>query len=218
MFTNQRKLFYIDETETEFSSQMSNEKNHPNSFNSKKSFNTLSLKTFLEESYLDKPVRKLTLETGINMNDLVPHPKPLEIHFVPSKLRLNTKGFKDLKCNQQNKILLETNNYYISCPNSEETDSADEFGGIQSAKGMKKTRKKMSNIKHHIPKVLSKNIISISEKKLDIKEYDDELYGEEENEDDLVLKAFDNDKDMATREERINSCSILQILENKAQN
>ena len=90
--TNKRKLFYIDETETEFSSQMSNEKNHPNSFNSKKSFNSLSLKTFQEESDFNKPVRKLTLETGINMNDLVPHPKPLEIHFVPSKLRLNKIG------------------------------------------------------------------------------------------------------------------------------
>lgn len=214
--TNKRKLFYIDETETEFSSQMSNEKNHPNSFNSKKSFNSLSLKTFQEENDFNKPVRKLTLETGINMNDLVPHPKPLEIHFVPSKLRLNTKGFKDLKCNQQNKILLETNNYYISCPNSEETDSTEEFRAIHLAKGMKKMRKKMSNIKHHIPKVLSKNIVSTSEKKLDMQGFDDDVYSEEENEDDLVLGAFENE--ISTRGKRINSCSILQILENKAQN
>ena len=30
----------------------------------------------------------------------------------------NKKGFKDLKCNKDNKILLMSNNYFISCPNS----------------------------------------------------------------------------------------------------
>lgn len=225
------KMFYIDETETELSSQ--GEKNHPYSFTSKKSLNSIHCKTFLEESEMTKPSRKLTLETPININNLVPHPKALEIKFVPSKLRLNTKGFKDLKCNQKNKILLDTNNYYISCPNSEDTESSEEFYCFKQVSGMKKMRKKMTNIKNNLPKILSKNIVSNCGNKMDIEEdkgYNDEdLYsGEELNNDDYVLASFETDKcgnfvnkksesgqdDFSNGKSRLNSCSILQILEN----
>ena len=65
--------------------------------------------------------RKYSLEEKLLLKkDFVPQLKPIEIHLVPSKLRLNKKGFKDLKCNKDNKILLMSNNYFISCPNSEE--------------------------------------------------------------------------------------------------
>ena len=55
----------------------------------------------------------------------MPKVKPIEIHLVPSKLMLNKKGFKDLKCNKDNKILLMSNNYFISCPNSEEEEEEE---------------------------------------------------------------------------------------------
>ena len=62
--------------------------------------------------------RKYSLEEKLLLKkDFVPQLKPIEIHLVPSKLRLNKKGFKDLKCNKDNKILLMSNNYFISCPN-----------------------------------------------------------------------------------------------------
>lgn len=225
------KMFYIDETETELSSL--DEKNHPYSYTSKKCLNSIHFKTFLEEPETAKPSRKFTLEESININNLVPHPKALEIKFVPSKLRLNTKGFKDLKCNQKNKILLDTNNYYISCPNSEDTESSEDFYYFKQVSGMKKMRKKMTNIKNNLPKVLSKNIVSNSGNKMDIeddKSYNEEdLYsGEELNNDDYVLSSFETDKnggfvnkksesgqdDFSNKKNRMNSCSILQILEN----
>lgn len=37
-----------------------------------------------------------------------------------SPIRLNAKGLKDLKKNKTSKILLETNSYYLSCPENDE--------------------------------------------------------------------------------------------------
>jgi hypothetical protein len=67
--------------------------------------------------------RKYTLEKNVKIKNFVPQIKPIKIFMIPSKLRLNKKGFKDLKRNQNNKILLKTKKYYISCPNLEEEES-----------------------------------------------------------------------------------------------
>ena len=133
-----KKMFFIDETETEestynFAAQL------PNSYGSKKSITSFPSKIFLDDSKNNIPKRKYTLEPSLCIKDFVPHPKPLEIHFVPSKLRLNTKGFKDFKINQSNQILLDSNKYYISCPESENSDSSDsdEYINLKSKNTMK---------------------------------------------------------------------------------
>ena len=64
--------------------------------------------------------RKYTMEKQLIIKDFVPQLKPIKIHIIPPKLCLNKKGFKDLKRNKNNKILLNSNKYFISCPNSEE--------------------------------------------------------------------------------------------------
>ena len=92
----------------------------------KKSIDFLPKKMNLEK--IDKSLevyRKYTLENELIIKDFVPHLKPIKIHVVPSKLCLNKKGFKDLKCNKENKILLNSNKYFISCPNLEDEDDYD---------------------------------------------------------------------------------------------
>ena len=130
------KIYFINESETENSSL-------PNSYNGKKVSNTFPTKMFIEESPLIQ--RKFSLEP---FNNFAPQIKPLEIRLTPSKLRLNTKGFKDLKVNQENQILLECNNYYISCPENETSESdTDQYIDLREKK-------------NNIPKVLSKEIVN----------------------------------------------------------
>ena len=86
------------------------------------------------------------------VKDFVPQLKPIEVHLVPSKLRLNKKGFKDLKCNKDNKILLMSNNYFISCPNSEEEEEEEseiDFSPQKNNKNedIKSTRKNLHKMK-----------------------------------------------------------------------
>lgn len=228
------KMCFIDETETEESTQFGVESHQPNSYNSKKSINFYSSKNFLESTNHQIPKRKYTLESSMCIRDFVPHPKPLEIHFVPSKLRLNTKGFKDFKINQSNKILLDSNNYYISCPGSDNSDSEDDqYLNLRSTNTMKDMRKKMTIQKKSIPKVLSKQVVSKNSLSIekDNAFNDSELYSGDENEqgDDFVLsgvedisglehKSLENSKSQPKkiRETRLNSCSILQILESNS--
>ena len=95
----------------------------PNEKILKKSIDLFPKKIYMEE--LDKSLkvnRKYTAENQLIIKDFVPQLKPIVIHVVPSKLRLNKKGIKDLKRNK-NKVLLNSNKYYISCPSSEEDDS-----------------------------------------------------------------------------------------------
>lgn len=227
------KMFFIDETETEESTQFTTEKHQPNSYNSKKSINFYSSKNILESINQQIPKRKYTLEPSLCIRDFVPHPKPLEIHFVPSKLRLNTKGFKDFKINQSNQILLDSNNYYISCPGSDNSDSEDDqYFNLRNTNTMKDMRKNMTIQKKSIPKVLSKQVVSknnLSIEKDNILN-DSELYsGDEKEGDDFVLsgvddisglehKSSENSKNQPKkiRETRLNSCSILQILESNS--
>ena len=99
----------------------------PNEKILKKSIDLFPKKIYMEE--LDKSLkvnRKYTAENQLIIKDFVPQLKPIVIHVVPSKLRLNKKGIKDLKRNK-NKILLNSNKYYISCPSSEEEDDSDKY-------------------------------------------------------------------------------------------
>ena len=220
-FSNSRKNFFIDETETEESTNNGTSQ-FPNSYGPKKSSTSFPSKIFIDEPNQNLPKRKYTLEPSLCIKDFVPHPKPLEIHFVPSKLRLNTKGFKDFKINQSNQILLESNNYYISCPESENIDSSDsdEYINLKSKNTMKDMRKNMMIEKKNIPKVLSKEIVNKNGLKINEEEksYDEsDLYSNEDNCDDFILSGVnDNEHPKEVREKRLNSCSILQILESNS--
>lgn len=221
--SSNNKLFFIDETETEESTHNGNECfNLPNSYGAKKSITCFPSKIFLEEPNSNMRKRKYTLEPSLEIQNFVPHPKPLEIHFVPSKLRLNKKGFKDLKINQSNKVLIESNNYYISCPGSDNSDSSDEddqYLNLRNKNTMKDMRKDMTKQKKSIPKVLSKQIVNTN----GIQDSNEEgsLYSNEED-DEYVLSGMNDDikrtmsltdKPKESRTNRLNSCSILQILE-----
>ena len=220
---NRNKQYFIDETETEESIQNGNECfNLPNSYGAKKSITCFPSKIFLEEPNSNMRKRKYTLEPSIEIKDFVPHPKPLEIHFVPSKLRLNTKGFKDFKINQSNKVLLDSNNYYISCPGSDNTDSSDEddqYLNLRNISTMKDMRKNMTIQKKSIPKVLSKEIVKKNSLMNSFEESD--LYSNDEDDEYVLSGMNDNikrtmsltDKPKEFRSNRLNSCSILQILE-----
>lgn len=145
------KMCFLDESETENSPL-------PNSYNCKKCSNSFPSKMFIEESPLIH--RKFTLEP---FNNYAPQIKPLEIRYTPSKLRLNTKGFKDLKINQENQILLDSNNYYISCPENETSESdTEQYIDIREKKNPIKILRKNMTIekKNNIPKVLSKEIVN----------------------------------------------------------
>ena len=126
--------------------------------------------------------RKYSLDEKLVIKkDFVPHLKPIEIHLVPSKLRLNKKGFKDLKCNKDNKILLLSNNYFISCPNSEEEELEEEESDVdlspqenEKNENIKDIRKNLHKMKSGtLPKVLSRNLIECKMYKEDMKiDYD----------------------------------------------
>ena len=216
---NSSKLFFIDENDTECP-QYNYNSNHPLSYNTKKTFTTFPIKTFLEDPEIEQPFSKMSLTNTITNLNKTPRPKHLEMPSVPSKLRLKAKGFKDLKVNQQNQILIKTNTYFISCPNSEDTESETEYARRSRVKGMKKMRKRMACIKKtNIPKILSKNDFV---KKVDNEEED--IYsGEEQN--DFVLQSFELDSNgnyinnneqlnCSNKKNGNNSCSILRILEN----
>ena len=202
------------------------------------------------DSNLDNQIkRKYSMEEKLVIKkNFVPQLKPIEIHLVPSKLRLNKKGFKDLKCNKDNKILLMSNNYFISCPNSEEEEEEEseiDFEPETNKKDedIKSTRKNLQKMKSgNLPKVLSRNLIepnckifkeemkidydSDKEDSFDFKDdinylnndnlllYDENdfiNYKINENEEDKNLK----EGEKIVRSNRINSCSILDVLKNR---
>ena len=144
--------------------------------NLQKSLGFFSKNLNIEENLDSK--RKYSMDEKLVIKkDFVPHLKPIEIHLVPSKLRLNKKGFKDLKCNKDNKILLLSNNYFISCPNSEEEELESEsdidfsFNKNESLnENIKDTRKNLHKMKSgSLPKVLSRNLIECKIYKEDMK-------------------------------------------------
>ena len=202
------------------------------------------------DSNLDNQIkRKYSMEEKLVIKkNFVPQLKPIEIHLVPSKLRLNKKGFKDLKCNKDNKILLMSNNYFISCPNSEEEEEEEseiDFEPETNKKDedIKSTRKNLQKMKSgNLPKVLSRNLIEPNckifkeEMKIDYDSDKDDSFDFKDdinylNNDNLLLydendfinyKINENEKDKNLKEgekivrsNRINSCSILDVLKNR---
>ena len=154
-------------------------------------------KTYLEESGEDDyskiqiPIKKLySLKKDKKENNFVPKPKPLEIHFIPSKLQLNPCSIKNKK-------------YSCSCPNTQ--DSSSDFISCDEDR-LKDLRKKLQNLKSTVPKTFSKAVVN-----------NNDIYSGSENEyeiDNLKFVKGENNNN-GKRNFRFNSCSILQILQNK---
>ena len=200
------------------------------SFLPKTNINTFPLnEPFLHNTPSTK--RKFTLEHSLNINDFVPKLKPLQIHFVPSKLRLNANNYKDYNINQQ----------HISCPNTDESESIssendddnnEQYVHLKVTTQMKNLRKIMKRFTHNnIMKVFSKEVICTRTFDNDNEgSYleEDDLYSDNENEysneEKYVLEGLSKGSDNnhnnnnknkeGTNIKRVNSCSILQILEN----
>ena len=164
-------------------------------------------KTYLEESTKDDyikiqiPVKKFSYK-NMNKNKFVPNLKPLEINFRPSILKLNT-----------NSIL--NKNYCNTYPNTEEL-SSDFISNDED--NLIYLRKKLKIIKSSIPKVFSSKIINKNYFELDNEEFsnndNDYIYSESDNNYEIKNLNYINEKDNENKY-YFNSCSILQILENK---
>lgn len=168
-----------------------------------------------------------------NYKNFVPKLKPKKIHLVPSKLRLDEKGFKDFKMNKTNKTLILTHNYCNSCPNSEEEGSETYFSSQEIINRKKRHyielfRKKLTNIKiKNLARIKPKSLIK-SNKKIYIK---NKLFADELSDDDNSLERkegnflpddqneFDQtqlkNNDNKVNYYRFNSCTILDILKSK---
>ena len=159
----------------------------------KKSIDLFPKKINIDELELDNSFdihRKYTIETQLMIKDFVPQLRPIKTHIVPPKLSLNKRVFNDyLKYNKNNKILLHSKKYSISCPNSDEEDT-DKYNSskeviffenksnekiykeckefvLEDNKNINiyELRKNLQNMKNKkIPKMYSKNDISIKEK------------------------------------------------------
>lgn len=243
---------FLDDSETyEHSSKYKNDYSEKNNSSIEELNKGLkkSIGFFKKKIYIEKPEedekninkRTYSMEEHLIIKDFVPQLKPIEIHLVPSKLRLNQKGFRDLKNNKNN-------NYFISCPNSEEEEESDiclspqKTSPIDKNANIKKTRKIFQKMKRgSMPKVFSRNLIESNCKlyKDDLKiEFDSEKDSLDLGDENLLLyddndflfsnnNHFDgenkkeNEEDQKENEEhgvrnnRINSCSILDVLKNR---
>ena len=163
----------------------------------------------------------------------VPQIKPIKIDVIPSKLRLNKLGFKDLKCNKNNKVLLYANKYFISCPNikDEEYNDENDYENLQyydndkninlnlskdnctqNNEDMTQTRKKLEKEKKSIPKVYSVNNPHLKNKynkELNIGYYSDSDFDESLNDsinenDEIKFELNLDDKDNKNNNDEIN--------------
>jgi len=210
----------------------------------KKSIEFFPKKIYIEELNESEEVqRKYTIESRLEIKDFVPKLKPMEIHLVPSKLRLNKKGIKDYKRNN-NKILLNSNKYFISCPNSEDEDSENYSSSKEIIKefciqddlndsDINLTRKILQKTKNkNMPKVHSKNeIVSKGkyENELNLdNSSDSDLYDIDEIDNYSLLEYDDKEENKKEKKEneeksdnknrnRANSISILELLRKKSQ-
>jgi len=168
-----------------------------------------------------------------NYKYFVPKLKPKKIHLVPSKLRLDEKGFKDFKMNKTNKTLILTHNYCNSCTNSEEEGSETYFSSQEIINRKKRHyielfRKKLTNIQiKNLARIKPKSLVK-SNKKIYIK---NKLFADELSDDDNSLERkegnflpdvqneFDQtqlkNNDNKVNYYRFNSCTILDILKSK---
>ena len=157
------------EPETRDNSKVENSKK-----NKKFSVDFFPKKMEIDEIEDDLVKRRNTISLCGNIKNFVPQIKPIKIDIVPSKLRLNKMGFKDLKCNKNNKVLLYANKYFISCPNIQDEEDNDEIDNMRTFdkinvnlsneignnknENINQTRKKMLIMKNkNIPKVQSEN-------------------------------------------------------------
>jgi hypothetical protein len=244
---------YLDDSETyEYSTKYKTENSEKNNSlieelnkGLKKSIGFFPKKIFIEKPEIEEKntnKRKYSMEHHLIIKDFVPQLKPIEIHVVPSKFRLNKKGFRDLKCNKDNKILLMSNNYFISCPNSEEESDISVSPLKNNYKdkedNIKKTRKILQKMKSgNLPKVMSRNIIESNYKLYkddfkivfdsdsdnnSLKMDDDNLFLYDDN-DFITYNIPENNNENKKEKEagpsfrnnRINSCSILDVLKNR---
>ena len=93
----------------------------------KRSVDFFPKKMEIDEIEEDYSKRRNTVSMCGKIKNFVPQLKPIKIGIVPSKLRLNKIGFKDLQCNKNNKVLLYANKYFISCPNIQDEEFQDEI-------------------------------------------------------------------------------------------
>ena len=210
----------------------------------KKSIEFFPKKIYIEELDESEEVqRKYTIESRLEIKDFVPKLKPMEIHLVPSKLRLNKKGIKDYKRNN-NKILLNSKKYFISCPNSEDEDSENYSSSKEIIKefciqddlndsDINLTRKILQKTKNkNMPKVHSKNeVVSKGkyENELNLdNSSDSDLYDIDEIDNYSLLEYDDKEENKKEKKEneeksdnknrnRANSISILELLRKKSQ-
>ena len=158
-------------------------------------------------------------------NEIIEESEKNHKHFVP---KIKPKKIQ-LKRNKDNKILILSNNYFISCPNSEEEGSDIDFSlpvfnNKNKISNIRKIMKKTK--KENLPRIRSKNLAKIRNKKY-VKDFEIDNEIDNNDLDDLLeikendycnnneeLNSFDEENSNG-RFERFNSCSILDVLKNK---
>ena len=209
----------------------------------KKSVDFFPKKMEIDEIEEDFTKRRNTISMCGNIKNFVPQIKPIKIDLIPSKLRLNKIGFKDLKCNKNNKVLFYANKLFISCPNIQDEEIDDEIenlrfydkinvnssGEINNDKNkivdINKTRKHLQITKNKkIPKVGSVNNPHLKNKynnELNIGiSSDSELYDIDESINDSINENVEdnykiNIEENEKKRDRYNSWSILDVLQKK---
>ena len=236
------KQYFDSETNESSKKDINSSQTSTNEKQYKKSIEFFPKKIYIEELNESEEVqRKYTIESKLEIKDFVPKLKPIEIHLVPSKLRLNKKGIKDYKRNKNNKILLNSKKYFISCPNSEDEDSENYSSSKEIIKELYNkdemndsdinlTRRILQKTKNkNMPKVHSKNeVVSKGkyENELNLDNSSDysDLYDIDEIDNYSLLEYNDKEENKKENEEinnknrnRANSFSILELLRKKSQ-
>ena len=210
----------------------------------KRSVDFFPKKMEIDEIEEDITKRRNTVSLCGNIKNFVPQIRPIKIDIVPSKLRLNKIGFKDLKCNKNNKVLLYANKYFISCPNIQDEEDNEEIENnllynnlnVNSSneinEDMHQTRKNLQKVKKkNIPKVGSVNNPHLKNrfnKDLNIGcSSDSDLYDIDESvndsmnengEDNYKINFINNNNYVENnnkKRDRYNSWSILDVLQKK---
>lgn len=241
--TQLNKQYFDSETNESSKKDINLSQNSTNEKQFKKSIEFFPKKMYIEELNESEEVqRKYTIESRLEIKDFVPKLKPIEIHLVPSKLRLNKKGIKDYKRNRNNKILLNSKKYFISCPNSEDEDSENYSSSKEIIKELcindemndsdiNLTRRILQKTKNkNMPKIHSKNEVASKgkyENELNLNNSSDsDLYDIDEIDNYSLLEYDDKEEEKKEKKEneeknhinrnRANSFTILEILRKKS--
>jgi len=241
--TQLKKQYFDSETNESSKKDINLSQNSTNEKQFKKSIEFFPKKMYIEELNESEEIqRKYTIESILEIKDFVPKLKPMEIHLVPSKLRLNKKGIKDYKRNRNNKILLNSKKYFISCPNSEDEDSENYSSSKEIIKELcikdemndsyiNLTRKILQKTKNkNMTKVHSKNEVASKgkyENELNLNNSSDsDLYDIDEIDNYSLLEYDDKEEEKKEKKEneeknhinrnRANSFTILELLRKKS--